>query len=51
MNEKDVAGLLTTYSMKCMKARDSDHLKNIIRDLKTELNSKEIQKFKVESNS
>lgn len=48
MNNFDVAGLLKTYSEKCLKAKDSEHLKEIIRDLKEELNSKEIQKMKVE---
>lgn len=47
MNNLDVSGLLTTYSEKCRKARDSEHLKEIIRDLKRELNSEEIKKLKM----
>lgn len=45
MNQHDVSGLLMTYSMKCSKARDSDHLKELVRNLKRELNSKEISKM------
>jgi len=48
MTNLDVSGLLMTYSMKCKNARDSEHLKEIIRDLKKELNSEEIRKFKME---
>lgn len=43
MNNLDVAGLLMTYSEKCRKAKDSEHLKEIVRDLKKELNSEEIK--------
>lgn len=45
MNQYDVSGLLITYSEKCRKARDSEHLKKLVRDLKRELNSKEISKM------
>lgn len=48
MNNLDVSGLLKTYSMKCRDARDSEHLKELVRDLKKELNSEEIKKLKVE---
>lgn len=47
MNNLDVAGLLWTYSEKCVNARDAEHLKEIIRDLKRELNSKEIKKMRM----
>lgn len=48
MNNLDVAGLLKTYSEKCANARDSGHLKDIVRTLKQELNPDEIRKLKVE---
>lgn len=47
MNNYDIAGLLTTFSKKCILARNDKHLKDIIRELKKELNSKEIRKMKV----
>ena len=37
MNQLDVAGILMTYSLKARYARDKEHLKDIIRDLKEEL--------------
>lgn len=51
MNNLDVSGLLQTYAEKCRKARNKEHLKEIIRDLKKELNSDEIRKMKVVDNS
>lgn len=48
MNNLDVSGLLKTYSEKTANARNDLHLKEIIRDLKSELNSKEISKLKVQ---
>lgn len=48
MNQYDVSGLLITYSEKCRNARDSKHLKELIIDLKMQLNSKEILKMKKE---
>lgn len=48
MNQYDVSGLLMTYSEKCRNAMDSEHLKELVRDLKMELNSKEILKMKKE---
>lgn len=48
MNQYDVSGLLITYSEKCKNARDSEHLKKLVRDLKVALNSKEIMKMKKE---
>jgi len=47
MTNLDVAGLLKTYSEKCAKARDSEHLKDIVRDLKHRLDHQEIGKFEV----
>jgi len=47
MNNLDIAGLLITYSEKCRKARDAEHLKEIVRDLKKELNSDEIKKLRI----
>lgn len=47
MNNLDVAGLLKTYSEKCSKVRNTEHLKELVRDLKMELNSAEIRKLKV----
>ena len=47
MNNLDVAGVLTTYSIKCSKARNDEHLKDLIRELKKELSAKEIKKMKV----
>lgn len=49
MNNLDVSGLLMTYSMKCKNARDSERLKELVRDLKKELNSEEIKKLRVDS--
>jgi len=51
MNNLDVAGVLRTYSEKCAKAISDEHLKEIIRDLKAELNTKEIMKMKVLKNN
>jgi hypothetical protein len=46
MNQYNVSGLLTTYAQKCSKARNAEHLKELVRDLKKELNSDEIKKMK-----
>ena len=46
LNNLDVAGLLRTYAEKCAKARDDEHLKDIIMELNSELNSKKINKLK-----
>lgn len=48
MNNYDVAGLLKTYSEQCKNATNTKKLKEIVRELKKELNSKEIAKMKVE---
>lgn len=47
MTNLDVAGLLNTYSKKCVNARNSEHLKELIRDLKKELNSEVIKKMRM----
>lgn len=47
MNNLDVSGLLQTYAEKCRKTRNEEHLKEIVRELKRELNSDEIRKLKV----
>jgi len=47
MNELDVAGLLRTYSEKCANAYSTKHLKQLVRDLKSELSHQEINKMKV----
>ena len=47
MNNLDVAGLLTTYSQKCIKATDKEKLQELIRDLKKEFNSEEIKKLNI----
>ena len=48
MNQYDVSGILMTYSEKCRKVRNSEQLKKLVRDLKKELNSKEISKMTAE---
>ncbi|MDF2804435.1 MAG: hypothetical protein K0S61_4340 [Anaerocolumna sp.] len=42
MNQNDVSGTLQTYAEKARKARDKEHLKNIIRELKEELDLRKI---------
>ena len=37
MNNLDVAGILSTYALKVQKARDTKHLRDIVRDPKSEL--------------
>ena len=46
MNQYDVAGLLMTYSTKARNARDKEHLKEIIRELKQELDLRKIEEIK-----
>lgn len=48
MNQCDVSGLLKTYSEKCVNARNTEHLRELVRELKKELDSKTISKMKVE---
>lgn len=43
MNNLDVAGLLRAYSEKASKARNKEHLKEIIRDLKKELDLRKVK--------
>lgn len=50
MNNLDVAGLLRTYAEQCAKAKNDKHLKEIVRDLKRELNSVEIKKMRIIKN-
>ena len=50
MNNLDVSGILITYSMLCKHARNDEHLKDIVRRLKKELNSEEIKKLRVVNN-
>lgn len=47
MNEYDVAGVLTTYSQKAMKAKSTEQLIEIVRNLKREFNSEEIRKLTI----
>lgn len=47
MNNLDIAGLLKTYAEKCIYAKNAKHLKEIVRDLKQELNANEIKKLKM----
>lgn len=47
MTNLDVAGLLKTYAEKCVNARNDERLKEIVRDLKRELNSDEIKKLRI----
>ena len=42
MNQLDVCGILTTYSNKARYARDKEHLKDIIRELKQELDLRKV---------
>jgi len=47
MNELDVAGILRTYAEKCALCQRTKYLKEIVRELKHELNAKEIAKMRV----
>ena len=40
-----------TYSQKCRLAKSDEQLKEVIRDLKRELNSDEIKKLRVQRDS
>ena len=42
MDNLDVAGILKTYAEKARKARSKKHLKEIIRELKKELDLRKI---------
>lgn len=43
MDNLDVAGILMTYSERAKNARDAEHLKKIIRELKQELDLRKIE--------
>ena len=43
MNNLDVAGLLRTYAEKARLARDTEHLRDILRELKKELDLRKVQ--------
>lgn len=42
MNQYDVSGIMMTYSQKAIRARDEEHLKDIIRELKKELDLRKV---------
>ncbi len=44
MNQYDVSGILMTYSTRARHAQDKEHLKDIIRELKQELDLRKIEK-------
>lgn len=48
MNQLDVSGILSTYAQKARYARDEEHLKDIIRELKKEL---DLRKVKVDKDN
>lgn len=43
MNNLDVAGVLRTYSEKAAKAKSTEQLREIVRDLKQELDLRKIK--------
>lgn len=45
MNQYDISGILTTYAAKARRARDKEHLKDIIRELRQELDLRKIEKI------
>ena len=42
MNQFDVSGILMTYSQKVKHARDEEHLKDNVRELKKELDLRKV---------
>ena len=42
MNQFDVSGIMITYSQKVKHAQDEEHLKDVIRELKKELDLRKI---------
>ena len=46
MNNLDVAGILSTYALQASAAKDTKHLRNIIRDLKEELDLRKVKMSK-----
>lgn len=49
MNNLDVAGLLRTYAEKARLAKDTEHLRDVVRDLKQELDLRKISMTKEEA--
>lgn len=49
LNNLDVAGILRTYSEKARLARDTERLRNVVRELKQELDLRKIRMEKEES--
>ena len=43
MNNMDVAGILRTYAEKARLSRDTEHLRECIKDLKQELDLRKIR--------
>lgn len=43
MNNLDIAGIITTYSVKISKTTDKEKLKELIRDLKSELDLRKVK--------
>ena len=42
MNQYDISGILATYSMKAKKATSKEQLKEVIKELKQELDLRQI---------
>lgn len=49
LNNLDVAGLLRTYAEKARLAKDTEHLRDVVRDLKQELDLRKISMTKEEA--
>lgn len=47
MNNLDVAGILRTYSEKARYCKKKSQLQELIRELKSEFNYKEMQKLQI----
>ena len=47
MDNLDVSDILMTYSEKAKRARSKEHLKEIIKDLKSELDLRKLEEFLV----
>ena len=50
MNKYDVSGLLRTYSQQVLNANDTEHLRDIVRQLKDELDLRRIRQEGENSN-
>lgn len=46
LNNLDVAGILRTYAEKARLAKDTEHLRDVVRDLKQELDLRKISMTK-----